>query len=100
VERKGIRENDGNMDWRGGLKERVLKDLERTGLSCGCMNRLNTHRFSPSPVSKFSLFLSLPLCRRSSLLTVEIGGLGWSQIIRQRESLVLYKSVDTICTAP
>ncbi len=52
---------------------------------------------SPTPVSKLSLFLSLPVCRRSSLLTGE-GGRGWerSQIIRRRESLVIYKSFNTL----
>jgi hypothetical protein len=30
----------------------------------------------PSPVSKLSLFLSLPVCRRPSLLTGEEGGGG------------------------
>jgi hypothetical protein len=28
VERKGIRENDGNMDWRGGLKESIEGFIE------------------------------------------------------------------------
>ncbi len=46
----------------------------------------------PSPVSKLSLFLSLPVCRRSSLLMGDGGGggrMGWgrSQIIWRRESL-------------
>ncbi len=54
----------------------------------------------PSPVSKLSLFLSLPVCRRSSELTGEgeIGGWGMSQIIRPRESLALYKSFNTLCS--
>jgi hypothetical protein len=51
-----------------------------------------------SPVSKLSLlFLSLPVCRRSSLLTDEGDGEGVgarSQIIRPRESLGLYKSLN------
>jgi hypothetical protein len=48
---------------------------------------------SPSPVSS----LSPPVCRQSSLLTEE-GESGWgrSQIIRMRESLVLYKSFNTL----
>jgi hypothetical protein len=32
------------------------------------------HPLPPSPVSKLPLFLSLPVCRRSSLLTGEGGG--------------------------
>ncbi len=51
----------------------------------------------PSPVRKLPLFLSLPMCRRSSLL-MEEGGTGWgrSQIIGLRESMVLYKSFKTL----
>jgi hypothetical protein len=47
----------------------------------------------PTPVSKLSLFVSLSVCRRWSILTEEGGGWGWgrSQIIKLRESLVLYK---------
>jgi hypothetical protein len=49
----------------------------------------------PLPVSKLSLFLSLPMCRRSSL---RVRGWGRSQFIRQgRESLVLCKSFNTLC---
>jgi hypothetical protein len=51
---------------------------------------LLAHPLPPSPVSKLTLFLRLPVCRPSSLLTGE-GGRGWerSQIIRPRESLAL-----------
>ncbi len=44
----------------------------------------------PFSVSKLSLFLILPVCRRSISLMV---GTGWgrSRIIRRRESLVLFK---------
>ncbi len=50
-----------------------------------------------SPVSKSSLFLSLPVCRRSSLLTGEVRGDGvGSKIIRRRENLVLYILFNTI----
>ncbi len=45
----------------------------------------------PSPVSKLSLFLRFPVCRRSSLLTGEGGRRwAWSQIIQPRGSLALY----------
>jgi hypothetical protein len=53
----------------------------------------------PSPVIKLSLFLSLPVCRRWSLLTgegEEGGGGAKSIFIRQLESLVLYKSFNTL----
>jgi hypothetical protein len=48
------------------------------------------------PFSKLSLFLSLPVSRRPSLLT-GVGRMGRarSQILRPRESLALYKSVNT-----
>jgi hypothetical protein len=44
----------------------------------------------PSPVSKLSLFLSLPVCRRSILLTRKGGREG------RRKSRVLYKSFNTL----
>ncbi len=53
----------------------------------------------PPSVSKLSLFLRLPVSRRSSLLTGDgRGGRGWgrSQILRRRESLVLYKPYNTL----
>ncbi len=55
--------------------------------------------FLPSPVSNLSLFLSLAVCRRSTLLKAVTGGEGWarSQIRRPRECLVLYKSFNTLC---
>jgi hypothetical protein len=37
------------------------------------MIRLPAHPLPPSPPSKLPLFLSLPECRRSSLLTGEVG---------------------------
>jgi hypothetical protein len=60
------------------VQQRVLniECLERTKLSCGRMIRLHAHPLPPFPVSNFSVFLSLPVCRRSSLLTREGGGDG------------------------
>ncbi len=53
--------------------------------------------FSPSPLSKLSLFLSIPVCRRLSLLTGKgVRGWGRSQIIRRRECLFLCKSFSTL----
>jgi hypothetical protein len=66
------------------------------GVLGGCMIRLLP--LPPSSVIKLALFLSLLVCRRSSLLTGEGGGGRWSgrsQIIRPRECLALYKSFNT-----
>ncbi len=54
--------------------------------------------FPPFPVSKVSIFQSLPVCHGSSLLTGE-GGREWarSRIIRPRENLSLYESFDSLC---
>ncbi len=55
---------------------------------------------SPSHAIKLSLFLSLPVCRRSSLLTGDGGGREWvgeePKISTPRESLSLYKSFNTL----
>jgi hypothetical protein len=61
-----------------------------------------SYNWAPHPppfVSKSSLFISRHVCRRSSLLTGEGGGgRGWgrSQIVRLRERLALYKSINTL----
>ncbi len=68
---------------------------------------LRSHNSAPRPpppplsVSKLSLFLILPVCRRSSLLTGG-GGRGrvWSRIIRPQESLGLYKSFKPLWCKP
>jgi hypothetical protein len=55
--------------------------------------------FPNSPVSKLSLFLSLPVCRRSSLLTGEgEGGGHGAESFDSQESLALYKSFNTLCS--
>ncbi len=53
----------------------------------------------PSPISKLTLFLSLPVCRQTSLLVMRGVRRGWgrSQIIQPWDSLVLYKSFSTHC---
>ncbi len=55
--------------------------FKKTRLSRRLLIWLLRHPSTPSPVSRLSLFLSLPECRRSRLLTG--GGRGWgrSQII-------------------
>ncbi len=52
----------------------------------------------PPPVSTLSLFLSLIVCRQSSMPDGRGGRRGWarSQIIRRQEILVLYKSFNTL----
>jgi hypothetical protein len=53
--------------------------------------------FPPSTDSIFSLFLSLSVCLRSSLLTEEGRGGRWgTKSFRTRESLTLYKSFNTL----
>ncbi len=61
---------------------------------------VTTHRVFNyyDPLSKLSLFLSLPVCRRSSLLTGEEGGV--HKFIRPRESLALCKSFYTLWSLP
>ncbi len=61
-----------------------------TRLSCGRRIRLLVNSLSSLVCS---LFISLPVCPRSSLLTVE----GKSQITRPRESLALDKSFNSLC---
>ncbi len=46
----------------------------------------------PSPVNKLSLFLSVPVCRRSKPSNLLTEGVG-----EERESLVLYDSFNTLC---
>ncbi len=74
--------------------QRIPNDLLRTRLSCGRMIRFIAHPLPPSPVSNMSLFLSLPVCRLSSLLTEEGGGTGWArsqrQVIWPRRTLAIY----------
>ncbi len=65
-------------------------------LTVGHMIWLLSH--TPSPVSNLSLF-NQSSCVSLVELTDGRGRRGWgkSQIIRQRESLVLYKSFNTLC---
>jgi hypothetical protein len=49
--------------------------------------------FPPSPVSNLSLFLSLPLCRRSSLLT---GGRGAESFDREKSWLSISNSILSV----
>jgi hypothetical protein len=52
---------------------------------------------SPYPASKLSLFLSLPVCRRSSYWLEVGGGGGWGvNHTTTRESLVRYKTFNTL----
>ncbi len=75
--------------------QRVLNGLKRTRLSHRRIIGSSPTPSPKSPISKLSLFLGLLVYHRSRLLTG--GGREWerSQIIRRRESLVLYKLFNT-----
>jgi hypothetical protein len=61
------------------------------------MIRLHARPLPSSPFSKLSHFLSLSVCRRSSLPTGEWGrGRTWSRIMRPQESLDLYESFNPL----
>ncbi len=70
-----------------------------TRLSWRRMIRLLHPPLPPSTISKLSLFLILTVCRPLSLIGKRGGGRGGgrSQIIQQRESLVLYNTLNTLC---
>jgi hypothetical protein len=63
--------------------------------SCGRLLRLHA-RPTPPPVSKFLIVLSLPVCRRPSLINDGRGGGEWSRIIRPQKSLAIYKSLNPL----
>jgi hypothetical protein len=74
-----IRIRNTAYNWYGlamSLAQRGMNDLWRAWLSCGCLIWLHAHPLPPFPVIKLPLFLSLPVCRRSSSLTGEGGGGG------------------------
>jgi hypothetical protein len=75
--------------------QRVLNDFWRTMQAFSPSYDLAPP--TPYPVRNLRIFLSLPVCRRSSLLTEEKGRRGWgrSQVTRRRESLALCKSFNT-----
>jgi hypothetical protein len=54
------------------VRQRGLKDLYGARLTC--VWKIRPHALPLSPVSKLPLFLSLPVCRRLSLLMGEEGG--------------------------
>ncbi len=61
------------------------------------------HSHPPSPVSKLSLFVSFRVCCQSSFISDRReGGVERvsSQIIRPKESLVLYKSFNSLWRTP
>ncbi len=72
--------------------QRVLNDFLWIRLSRG-YDLAQIQHLSPS-LLPLSLLLSLPVCCRPSLLWGE--GVGEGQIMRLRESLVLYKSFNTL----
>jgi hypothetical protein len=72
-----------------------IENFKRARLSCGRMIPLHAHPLTPSTVSKLALFLSHPICRRSSLLAGK-GGRGRVESNRPKESLALYKWFNTL----
>jgi hypothetical protein len=76
-----------------GWEQRVFNDLYP---AFSPQNDLAPHKpIPPSPVSKLDRRHTGRLRKRGNLLRG--GGVGeWSQIIRQRESRVLYKSFNTL----
>jgi hypothetical protein len=91
---KDIQKTNQLTDRVGETITQSIGSLQRTSLSCGRMNPLLAHPLPPSFRQRVvSLFLSLPVCRRSSLLTEAEGGKGWPKNqIMPRESLAHYKS--------
>ncbi len=75
--------------WLFALMQRGLNDLQRTRLSRRHMIWLLPHPL-PSPVSKLDRRHTGRLRKRDNLLTEEGG--------RRRESLVFYKSFNTLCS--
>ncbi len=75
--------------------QKILNDLWRTWLSQDSTIWL----LPPTPFSKLDQRYTRKLIKRSNLLMGEGGGRRWgrSQIIGWRESLVLYKSFNTLC---
>jgi hypothetical protein len=66
-------------------------------LACGRMIRLHAHPLPPSTLSKVDRRLTGRLRKRDKLLTGEgRRGWAWSRIVRQQESLALYKSFNTL----
>jgi hypothetical protein len=80
---------------------RVLNDLYRTKLSCCRMILLLARPLPPPPLS-WRQVVSLSQALSPVELTEGKGGRGWarSQIIRPWESLVLYKSFNTLSYQP
>ncbi len=60
------------------------------------MIRLLAYPLPPSFTCKLALFLSIPVCHRASLLTRERVGRGLARSQSRRESVVLYKSFNTL----
>jgi hypothetical protein len=77
----------------------VFLEYQAFSLSYDLLICLLPPHLSPFLISKMSLFLSF-LMYRPSRLPDGRGGRGRSQIVRQRESLVLYNTITLLCVAP
>jgi hypothetical protein len=75
----------------------IIREMNVRGLGFLADVLFGSYHALLPPFSKLCLFLSLPVCCQSSLLTRE-GERGWgrSQIIQGRESLVLYNPLTTL----
>jgi hypothetical protein len=84
------------------LIQRVLDDLWRTRLSCRRMICLLPHPLPPLYPEQVVSLYQYSCVSPVELFVGEVGGSRWgrSQIIRRRESLVLYKSFNPLCIDP
>ncbi len=77
--------------------QRVLNDLKRTRFSCSRMIRLHAHPLPPPLPSASCFSVSVFLCVAGWAYWWRGGERWvWSQTIRPRESLALYKSFNTL----
>ncbi len=80
--------------------QRVLDDLWWSRLFCCRMFRLLALTLPLSSVSNLSLFLSLPMCRRSSLVTGGERGRGAKSYDRKKAWPSINHSIHSACVSP
>jgi hypothetical protein len=86
-----------NLPCRLATRMRVTREYQMVYREPGFLTVYDSAPSFPSPLSRQQVLSPsyLPVCRRSSSLTGEAGrGRAWSQIIRPREGLALYKSFN------
>ncbi len=80
-----------------GFHQRVLNDIWRPKLSCGCMIRLHARPLPPPLTSVSWTGHTQEDWERETICWREWGrGRAWSRIIRPKESLVLYESFNPL----